>query len=99
LKNTPIENKELMRQSPHKKDEKPKTSAEVGLLLLILRANGPHPYQPGAAPRDPRRPPIQGLKARTITFPGHPMPIATMDFFRDAAWKDDDRSGFQPSML
>jgi hypothetical protein len=31
LKNTPIENKELMRQSPHKKDEKPKTSAEVGL--------------------------------------------------------------------
>jgi hypothetical protein len=33
LKNTPIENKELMRQSPHKKDEKPKTSAEVGLSL------------------------------------------------------------------
>jgi hypothetical protein len=35
LKNTPIENKELMRQSPHKKDEKPKTSAEVGLKFEL----------------------------------------------------------------
>jgi hypothetical protein len=54
------------------------------LLLIISKANGPHPYQPGATPQDPRRPPIQGLKARTIPFPCHPMPIATMNLLCDA---------------
>jgi hypothetical protein len=67
---------------------------------ILSRANGPYPYQPGAAPQDPRPPPpIQGLKARTIPFPCHPMPIATMNFLCAAAWEDDDRSGFPPSML